>query len=334
VARVLRVLPHPHGFLYNSFMRRRDLLLAAAAAPAIVRGAAMTRKERIDRALAGSDVDRTPFTFWHHFGLKTPEEHAARTLEFHRDYRTDLVKVMSDFPYPKGKGKTWYDLKVVENPFPQQIRALELIRDGLNGDAYFVETIFNSWNVAEKLSSKEEVRKLKTENPQALMNALDVITESQVKHIRRALKTGAAGILLSVANANAAELDREDYIRYSRPFDRRLMQAAAGSKLAILHLHLDKDFIELFDDTPATVINYSAHVSHVPIREMRRRYSQAIMGGIDEVNYRTLNERELKAQWDAAQGAAGKKFILVPGCSVPNESTAEELKRLPAVVGA
>jgi len=315
-------------------MRRREFLLAGAAAATVLRGATMTRKERVDRALAGETVDRTPFTFWHHFGLKTPEEHAARTLEFHRDYRTDLVKVMSDFPYPKAKGKNWYDLKLVDNPFPQQIKALELIRDGLNGDAYFVETVFNSWNVAEKLSSKEDVRKLQHDNPQALLNALDMITQSQIKHIRKALKTGAAGILLSVANANEAEMKREDYIKYSLPFDRRLMKAAADSKLAILHLHLEKDFIALYEDFPATAINFSTHVSHVPIREMRRRYSQMIMGGIDEVNYRKLSERELKAQWDAAQGAAGKKFMLTPGCSVPNDSTPEELKRLPAIVGA
>jgi uroporphyrinogen decarboxylase len=315
-------------------MRRREFLLAGAAAATVLRGATMTRKERVDRALAGETVDRTPFTFWHHFGLKTPEEHAARTLEFHRDYRTDLVKVMSDFPYPKAKGKNWYDLKLVDNPFPQQIKALELIRDGLNGDAYFVETVFNSWNVAEKLSSKEDVRKLQHDNPQALLNALDMITQSQIKHIRKALKTGAAGILLSVANANEAEMKREDYIKYSLPFDRRLMKAAADSKLAILHLHLEKDFIALYEDFPATAINFSTHVSHVPIREMRRRYSQMIMGGIDEVDYRKLSERELKAQWDAAQGAAGKKFMLTPGCSVPNDSTPEELKRLPAIVGA
>jgi hypothetical protein len=31
----------------------------------------------------------------------------------------------------------------VNSPFPEQLRALELIRDGLRGQAYFVETIFN-----------------------------------------------------------------------------------------------------------------------------------------------------------------------------------------------
>ena len=81
-------------------------------------------------------------------------------------YRTDLVKVMSDFPYPKPTGK-WYELKVNPNPFPDQIRALELIRNGLQGNAYMIETVFNPWNVAQKLSSKEDVLRLKQEKPEA-----------------------------------------------------------------------------------------------------------------------------------------------------------------------
>ena len=92
----------------------------------------------------------------------------------------------SDFPYPKPAGK-WYELKVEANPYPQQIRALELIRDGVGGSAYMMETVFNPWNVAQKLSSKEEVLRLKDENPQALMDALDAITRSEINHARRVL---------------------------------------------------------------------------------------------------------------------------------------------------
>src|SRR4051812_12743601 len=123
-------------------MNRRRFLLAAAAAPAVLTAKSqLTPKQRIDRALAGADVDRTPYSMWHHFGLKTPEEHASATLRFHRDYRTDLVKVMSDFPYPRGTSGKWYELKPEANPFPAQIRSLELIRDGLGGQAYFIETL-------------------------------------------------------------------------------------------------------------------------------------------------------------------------------------------------
>ena len=204
----------------------------------IARGAALNRKERVDRALEGRDVDRPPFSFWHHFGLKTAEDHARATLDFHRQYRTDFVKVMSDFAYPRPAGK-WFELKVEPNPFPEQIRALELIKNGLDGQTYFVETLFNPFNVAEKLSSPEEVRRLKNEKPQALLDALDVITQSEIHHAKRALETGAAGILLAVANANSLAMTRDDYVRFSAPFDRRILDAVRAARLNILHLHTD-----------------------------------------------------------------------------------------------
>ena len=50
--------------------------------------------------------------------------------------------------------------------------------------------------------------------------------------------------------------------------------------------------------------------------------------------YRHLSEADMKRQRDEAQQAAGRKFLLAPGCSVPNESTDEELLRLTRVAGA
>jgi uroporphyrinogen decarboxylase len=309
--------------------------LAGAAAPAFLRGAALSSIDRVDRALAGKDLDRPPFSFWHHFGLETPEEHAARTLAFHRAYRTDIVKVMSDFPYPKPAGK-WYQLKVEVNPFPQQIRALELIRDGLGGSAYMLETVFNPWNVAQKLSSKEEVLRLKDENPQALLDALDVITQSEIHHARRALAIkGVAGFLYSVANANQAEVSPADYEKFSRPFDKRFLEAIGSTRLTFLHLHVQPGYLEFFRGFTAPVINYSLHFSGIPMTEVRAKFPDwVIAGGIDEVNYRKLTAGELRSQWHAASQAAGRKFILTPGCSVPNDSTAEDLARLPDLLHA
>lgn len=315
-------------------MQRRHFLFAAAAALAPAsRAAVLSRKERVDRALEGRELDRPPFTLWHHFGLKTAREHAARTLQFHRDFHTDIVKVMSDFPYPKPSGK-WWQLKVERNPFPDQIRALELIRDGVAGDAYIIETVFNPWNVAQKLSSKEEVLRLMKENPKALLDALDVITQSEINHARRAFDTGAAGVLFSVANANRAEMTPDEYAKFSRPFDEKFL-AAVPAKLNMLHLHVEPPYLAQFPAMKAPVINYSTHVSGIPIAEVRRRFpGWVIAGGIDEVHYRTLTPAQLRAQWQAAAKAAGPKYILTPGCSVPDDSAPAELSRLAAVVRA
>ncbi|MCW5978573.1 MAG: hypothetical protein KIT09_10875 [Bryobacteraceae bacterium] len=314
---------------------RRAILLGPAAA--LLRGAAMTPRERVDRALKGQDVDRSPFTFWYHFGLeKMPgEKHAEATLAFHWKFKTDLVKVMSDYPYPRAASGQWYELKVEENPFPRQIRALEVIRAGLAGRAFVVETIFNPWNVAEKLSSKEDVMRLKEEKPQSLLDALETIAKSEANHAKRAVSKGAAGVFLAIANAEDGILSKADYRKFSEPFDRMVLDAVKDAKLNTLHIHGNKVWLDLFyQGWPAPVVNYATHGTGVPIAEVRKHFSGVIMGGLDHDRVRELSEDEIRAQWQSAQEAAGKKFILAPGCSAPNESTDDELLRIVKVVGA
>jgi hypothetical protein len=321
----------------RSFLVTAAALAGAAAAQPILGQVAgrkpLTRKERVDRALAGRDVDRPPFTHWHHFGPQTPEVHAKETLDYHRKFRTDIVKVMSDYPYPKPTGN-WYELKVLDNPFPDQIRALELINTGLNGDAYILETSFNPWQVAVKLSSKEEVLRLQKENPERLLNALDVITQSHIHHARRAFAAGASGILFSIANAKREELSPEEYARFSAPFDKRFLAATADAKLSFLHLHWENEYVDQFVSFQAPVINWSVQTSGVQVSTVRSKFAQTIATGIDEVKYKDLTLAQLREQWLSASSAAGSKFILTPGCSVPNDSTDEELSRLPLLLGA
>jgi len=304
---------------------RRSLFfvpLAALAQPA----GKLTSRERVARALKGEELDRPPFSYWHHFGLEKepPEKFAAATLEFHRKFHTDLVKVMSDFPYPKDANQ------VLESPFPAQIKALELIRDGLDGRADFVETIFNPWNVMEKRTSADELQRLKREEPQKLLDLLEQIAKSEAHHARKAIATGASGTFLAIANAQSGILTVDDYKEFSEPFDRMVLDAVSDAPLNTLHLHGDKVYLNHFTSNrwSAAAINYSAHGTGIPIADLRARYSGVIMGGLDEVNYRKLTMSDLLAQAKSARAGAGRRFILSPGCSVPNDSADSELERL------
>lgn len=293
--------------------------------------AALTPRERVERALAGRDVDRPPISLWHHFGLEKegPQRHAEATLTFHRQYETDLVKVMSDFPYPKPVTGAWFELREEASPFAPQLRALDAIRQGLDGRALFVETIFNPWNVAEKLSSPEEVKRLKAEQPQRLLDALDVIARSEANHARLAIKAGASGIFLAIANAQPDSLSPEEYARFSEPFDRIILDAVKAAPLNVLHLHGDKVYLDRFyKGWPARAISYSRHGTGVGIAALRERYEGVVIGGINETSYRTTDIPALRTQAQEAHGQAGARFILAPGCSVPNDSTPAELRRL------
>ncbi len=313
---------------------RREFLIGAAAMAASAHAAItpLTSKQRIDNALKGAEVDRSPFTYWHHFldETKSAEDHAKSTLDFYRKFHVDLVKVMSDYPYPKPAGE-WFAAKPEQNPFPKQIRALELIRDGLGGKAYFVETVFNPYNVAEKLSSKEQVAKLRAEKPQRLLDLLEVIAKSEANHAKRAIATGASGIFIAIANSTDPE-----YSKFSEPFDKMVLEAVKSAPLNTLHIHGDKINLDrYYTGWPASVINYSMHTTGIQLADVRKKWSGVIMGGMDEVNFRKLSAGPgLKRVWIEAGKAAGAKFIFAPGCSVPNDSTDNELLVVTRYFGA
>ena len=141
-------------------MKRRDFLSGAAAAaaagfalskPAFARksgSSLLSHKERVDKALLGQDVDRPPYTFYRHYGRPTAQLEAQDHLELHRTYKTDIVKVMNDFDYPKSTSAKWYELKPLDSPYPKQLETLRHVRDGLNGDAYFIDTLYGPYMTA------------------------------------------------------------------------------------------------------------------------------------------------------------------------------------------
>ena len=310
-------------------MITRRGFVSLASLPLLARPSQVTSKARVERALAGQSVDRSPFTFWYHFvdEKESGAKHAESTLAFHRKFKTDLVKVMSDYAYPKPSGG-WLDARETTDPFPEQIRALELIRDGLKNQVPFLETLFNPWNVAEKLSSKDEVAALAASKPQALANVLEVIAKSQAHHARRAIKAGASGIFLAIANSS-----RPDYAKLSEPYDKLILEAARTAPMNTLHIHGDTvDLDRFLTGWPASILNYSSHGTGIALDSVRKKFSGLMLGGIDERNYRTLGSGKLREQWNAAKSGCGAKFVLAPGCSVPNETSDAEMLALTKLV--
>jgi uroporphyrinogen decarboxylase len=336
-------------------LSRRDFVSVAAAtatlgfarvpfaAPAI-----LGHKERVDRALLGQPVDRPPYSLWHHFNKPTAEEEARSLVEFHRRYDTDIVKAMNDFDYPRSSTGKWYEIAPIDSPYPKQLETLELVRNGLNGDAYFIDTLFGPYFTAQLLLGAEPEyadRKLsenqllveasaglqafQKRNPQAWHDMMGAITESTVNHIHKAKKIGSSGALVSIMNATEKFNSIEDYEQYSRPYDKKIIDALSDSRLTMLHLHfLDESFIPQFRDFKAPVINYSVKTSGISMTTMRANFTQTLAGGVDEIDYNSLSVAQLRHEWTTAFKQAGPKYIITPGCALAKTSTPQALARL------
>jgi uroporphyrinogen decarboxylase len=335
-------------------LSRRQFVSAAAASAALAARvpfaapATLGHKERVDRALSGREVDRPPYSLWLHFNKPTAEEEARSLLDFHRRYDTDIVKAMNDFDYPRSTTGKWYEITPTDSPYPKQLETLELVKNGLNGDAYFIDTLFGPYFTAQLLLGAEPeyadrklsenqvlvetsagLRAFQKRSPQAWHDMMGAITESTINHIKKAKEIGASGALVSIMNATAQFNSIEDYEQYSRPYDRRIMDALSDSRLTMLHLHfLDEPFIPQFRDFKVPVINYSVRTSGIPMTTMRANFTQTLAGGVDEIDYNSLTVAEIHRQWTTAREQAGPKYIITPGCALPKTSTPQALALL------
>jgi uroporphyrinogen-III decarboxylase len=163
---------------------------------------------------------------------------------------------------------------------------------------------------------------------------MEAITRSTINHIQHAKKIGASGTLVSVFNAESKFGSVTDYATYTRPYDKRVIDALADTKLTVLHLHfLERPYIDQFTDFPAPIIQHSVKTSGISVSEIRAKFSQTILGGVDEIDFQNLTADQMRHQWTEARQQAGAKYIAAPGCSVPDASTPAELARLPQSLG-
>jgi hypothetical protein len=168
-----------------------------------------------------------------------------------------------------------------------------------------------------------------------LLEALQVITKSEANHARRAVAGGASGVFLAIANAQDGILSQNYYAKFSGPFDRQILEAVREAPLNTLHLHGDKVYLDRFyKGWTASIINHSVQGTGVRIGRVRERYSGVLMAGLDQNRFRTLSTDTLRSEYETAREQAGQRFILAPGCSVPNDSTDAELSRVPALLSA
>src|SRR5215469_15729101 len=141
----------------------------------------MNKRERVDAALRGDAVDRVPISFWGHDYIKewTAEGLAEAMLANYRTYDWDYMKVNPRASYhvedwgaqlepsnDPNRGPTFTSVPVTEpgdwrrirplepdrGVLGEQLAALRLIRDGLGGEAHFIQTIFSPLSVAKYLA--------------------------------------------------------------------------------------------------------------------------------------------------------------------------------------
>ncbi len=290
----------------------------------------MKKIDLVDRVLKGEPVERPPLSLWYHFGVQHGDgpRFARLALDYFRFYDFDFLKVMNDYFYPMPEGldgvRTGADLRRIDrfdverSPWKEQFRALRVLGKELKRKAYFLDTVFDPWHTMKRALAGEHIDALMDREPDALREALEVVTGNLIAYCARSLEIGSAGIFLSVP-ASREFMSREHFLAFVKPYARRLLDAVFGAgRMNVAHIHGDDLFFDDCLDFPVHVFNWWDRGEKGPsLSFVKERIPGCVMGGID---HKIVNRRTgafLRDHVREGRALGGKdRFFLANGCSI------------------
>lgn len=308
----------------------------------------MSKRERLEAAIRGEETDRVPVALWRHFpgDDQAPLDLAASTVAFQRQYDFDFIKVtpassfcvrdwgVEDEWLGNQEGTREYVRQPVEGPgdwqalqpldpeqgaLAAQLRCLEAIHAAEGEEVPFIQTVFNPLSQAKNLVGKQNLIAQLREEPEAVKAGLETITATTEAFVRAARGRGIAGIFIAVQHASYELLSEAEYAEFGEPYDRRVLAAAEGLWLNVLHLHGNRVMFDLLANYPVQVINWHDRETPPSLREGQGRFGGAVLGGLRqwETMLRGKPADVYREARDAFDQTDSRRFILGTGCVTP-----------------
>jgi uroporphyrinogen decarboxylase len=308
----------------------------------------MDKFERLRATIRGEKTDRPPVALWRHFPVddQDGEKLAAATIAYQRQFDFDFVKVSPSSSFclrgwgaedkwagnpegtreytrrPIGEAQDWRGLKLLdpqEAGLREQLRCLEILSRQLKGEAPFIQTIFSPLSQAKNLAGEDRLLQHLHETPDAVRAGLEIITQTTIRFVEAARKYEIAGIFFAVQHASYRFFDEEGFRAFGEAYDERVLEAAGGLWLNVLHLHGDALIFRPAEHYPVQIVNWHDQECGPSLREGLARIKGAACGGLSRIEGLVLDSPSAVAAQahQVLQETGGRRLVLGTGCVVP-----------------
>jgi uroporphyrinogen decarboxylase len=200
----------------------------------------------------------------------------------------------------------------------RQLACLRSIRAGLGPETPMLQTIFNPLAQAKNLAGGDTLLAHLRRYPEAVMQGLEIITETTRRFILAALETGVDGIFYAVQHAQGHLLAPDEFALFAQPHDLRLLEAANSLWCNMVHLHGGNILFEQVSRYPAHILNWHDRETDWSLSAGQKLFRGAVCGGLSQDTL--VLGTQAQVQEEAAEAltqTGGKRFILGTGCVVP-----------------
>ncbi len=324
----------------------------------------MSKIERVLAAIAGDTLDRPPVALWRHFpgDDQDPNELAAATVHFQREYDFDLVKVSPASSFclrdwgardvwmgnmegtreytarPITQPDDWLGLRPLDpgqGALGAQLECLRRILAELGSEVPVIQTVFSPLAQAKNLVGEGQLAIHLRRYPEALHAGLATIAQATTHFVRAVRDLGAAGVFYAVQQAQYGLLSEAEFAAFGRSYDVPVLEAASGMWCNVLHLHGTAEMFEQVCDYTVQVLNWHDQETPPNLAEGLRRSGKAVCGGLER--WRDVvrgDPAEIAARAaEAIAQTGGRRFILGTGCVTPIVAPRVNIQAVRASVG-
>lgn len=217
--------------------------------------------------------------------------------------------------------------------FGEQLDALDQVRRGVDDGAPIIQTVFSPLSVIGWLaggpagyevpglpSSLPLLRRAIEEAPEALERALEAVTITLEEYARLTRSAGADGLFFAIVRlAREGYLSREEYARFGRPYDLRVLEAISDAPLNVLHICGDHVYFDAVADYPVHAISWNSEAPGNPsFGDAAAMTKAAVMGGVaEDTTLLTGSPADVRHAVEAALAeTGGRRTLVAAGCSV------------------
>jgi uroporphyrinogen decarboxylase len=309
---------------------------------------ALSKRERLERAIRGEEVDRVPVALWRHWpgDDQRAVDLAEATVAFQRQWDFDFVKVtpassfcIADYGVQDRwvgalegtreyirravqRSLDWTELRVLDpgrGALARQLEVLRLLKDAFGEDVPFIQTIFSPLAQAKNVAGQELLIEHMRTAPDRLKTGLNTITESTLRFLDAIRRSGASGVFYAIQHASYLVMSDSEYREFGRPYDLRILEALPKDWwLNVLHLHGDAPMFDLITDYPVQVVNWHDRETAPELSAGKLKFGGAVSGGLgrwDPMHNGTPVEVRAQAR-QATEQTNGRRFILSTGCVI------------------
>ena len=183
----------------------------------------------------------------------------------------------------------------------------------LKDKAYFIDTVFDPWQSIRRNMAGENIEALMENEPEALLEALDIVADNLINYCKKSLAIGTAGIFMSVPAAGEL-ISRENFLRFVKPPAVKVFKAISElGKMNTAHIHGEDLFFDDVLDFPVDIFSWWDRGPKGPsLQWVKERIPGCVMGGINQkIVARTT--REFLKNHVREGNRAGRQNTVFPG---------------------